>query len=122
MNEPNNEFRQKCSKAFAINGKLKQFTHRFAPKWFLKAISFKQNDPTVEKFFFDLVESTIKYREENNVIRKDFLQMLIELKNTGMKILFIYLTDNQFILQILKFIKNLIKYYSYIKDIVIIIK
>lgn len=28
-----------------------------------------------------MVENTVKYREENNVARKDFLQMLIDIKN-----------------------------------------
>ncbi|XP_056638463.1 probable cytochrome P450 6a13 [Diorhabda sublineata] len=83
MKEPNNEFRTQCSKAFSITGKFKRMLHHYSPKWFLKAISFKQTDENVEKFFFDLVKSTIEYREKNNVYRKDFLQMLIELKNTG---------------------------------------
>lgn len=30
-----------------------------------------------------VVEETVKYREENNVKRNDFLDLLIELKNHG---------------------------------------
>ncbi|CAG9856087.1 unnamed protein product [Phyllotreta striolata] len=83
MNEPDNEFRRMCTKAFNLNGKLKKLAHRYCPHWMLKALHFKLNDPEVEKFFFDLVSDTIKYREDNKATRKDFLQMLIELKNTG---------------------------------------
>lgn len=35
------------------------------------------------KFYFDVVEQTVKYREENQVVRKDFMQILIDLKNSS---------------------------------------
>lgn len=39
--------------------------------------------PTEAKdFFTELIMTTIKYREENNIKRKDFLQMMIDLKNS----------------------------------------
>lgn len=44
----------------------------------LKFVPKKLND-----FFFNCVKSTIDYREENNVQRNDFMQLLIELKNKG---------------------------------------
>ncbi|XP_055632929.1 probable cytochrome P450 6a14 isoform X2 [Toxorhynchites rutilus septentrionalis] len=36
----------------------------------------------VEKFFVELVRSTIDYREKNNIQRNDFLNLLIQLKNS----------------------------------------
>ncbi|XP_057655516.1 probable cytochrome P450 6a20 [Diorhabda carinulata] len=53
------------------------------PKKLLKAISFKFMHKDVEDFFFNLVGDTIKYREENNVYRKDFMHLLLQLKNRG---------------------------------------
>lgn len=37
--------------------------------------------PDVAQFFLNFVRKTVEYREKNNISRKDFLQMLIELKN-----------------------------------------
>lgn len=31
----------------------------------------------------DLVKNTVEYREEKNVCRKDFFQLLIQLRNSG---------------------------------------
>lgn len=35
----------------------------------------------IVKFFTNLVNSTVKYREENKINRPDFLQLLIDMKN-----------------------------------------
>lgn len=37
----------------------------------------------IASYFMKLIPETVKYREENNVTRPDFLQLLIELKNKG---------------------------------------
>lgn len=34
-------------------------------------------------FFYNTVDETIKYREENNIVRNDFMQLLIQLKKDG---------------------------------------
>lgn len=39
--------------------------------------------PQVSKFFMKILTQTVNYRERNNVNRKDFLQLLIQLKNNG---------------------------------------
>jgi len=39
--------------------------------------------PKLNDFFFNCVKSTIQYREENNVKRNDFMQLLMELKDKG---------------------------------------
>jgi len=44
----------------------------------LKAI-----DGEVEDFIFSMVKQTVAYREEKNVSRNDFMQLLIQLKNQG---------------------------------------
>lgn len=39
--------------------------------------------PDVEKFFSKVVKDNVQYREENNIYRKDFMHLLIQLKNQG---------------------------------------
>lgn len=53
---------------------------------FPKAARFLQmtiTKPDVSKFFLKLVSDAVKYREKNNVVRKDFLQLLIDIKNSS---------------------------------------
>jgi len=38
-------------------------------------------DPKVSKYFRNMVEDTVNYRESNNVTRNDFMQLLIHIKN-----------------------------------------
>lgn len=37
----------------------------------------------VSDFFMNVVKDTVEYREKNNIDRKDFMQLLIQLKNKG---------------------------------------
>lgn len=37
----------------------------------------------MQDFFVKIVNDTVKYREENNVVRNDFMQLLIDLKKEG---------------------------------------
>lgn len=39
--------------------------------------------PQVSSFFMKMLTETVNYREQNNVNRNDFLQLLIQLKNNG---------------------------------------
>lgn len=41
-----------------------------------------------------VVKDTVKYRQENNVYRKDFMQLLLELSTTG-KVTSTKLTDDE---------------------------
>ena len=38
-------------------------------------------DPKVSKYFRNMVEDTVNYRERNNITRNDFMQLLIQIKN-----------------------------------------
>lgn len=40
-------------------------------------------DNDVQAFMQNIVKETIDHREKNNVKRKDLMQLLIQLKNTG---------------------------------------
>nr|AGJ51944.1 cytochrome P450 CYP6BQ21 [Dastarcus helophoroides] len=62
---------------------LKLFATLVFPHNILKFFHFKATRSDVESFFMDLVKRTVQYRESNNVYRKDFLQLLMQLKNKG---------------------------------------
>uniref|UniRef100_A0AAT9UTR7 Cytochrome P450 6PW2 n=1 Tax=Maconellicoccus hirsutus TaxID=177089 RepID=A0AAT9UTR7_MACHI len=47
----------------------------------LKKIKFSILDKEVKSFFYDLVENTIEHRKTNSVIRNDFLQLLINMRD-----------------------------------------
>ncbi|XP_055680723.1 probable cytochrome P450 6d5 [Lutzomyia longipalpis] len=48
-----------------------------------KFFNIKSVDNDYEAFIFKMVKDTMNYREKNNVHRKDFMQLLLQLKNTG---------------------------------------
>lgn len=47
---------------------------------FFKMKSVEQD---IEDFMLSMVKGTLDYRETNNVVRKDFFQLMIQLRNTG---------------------------------------
>lgn len=48
-----------------------------------KVLRLKSVDDDVEKFMMNVVKDTLTYREKNNVSRKDLMQLMIQLRNTG---------------------------------------
>lgn len=77
--------------------RIKLLVTYFFPK-VSKILKLKHVNKNIESFFVNLVENTIKYREENNVTRNDFMQLLIDLKNDSNK-----LTLNEMIAQVFLF-------------------
>lgn len=51
------------------------------PKWMVKHLKLYLFDQRVGDYFINIVKDTVKYREENNITRNDFLDLLIALKN-----------------------------------------
>lgn len=49
----------------------------------MKVIGLKSQSRPVREFFINMVAKTIKEREENNIVRKDLMQYLIQLRNSG---------------------------------------
>ncbi|XP_022908695.2 probable cytochrome P450 6a13 [Onthophagus taurus] len=82
--EDKNDFRDFGKKAMKPNlmGILKLIFCMTFQKLSL-ALRLRILDKEVSNFFMNAVASTITYREENNIQRNDFLQLLIELKNTN---------------------------------------
>lgn len=48
-----------------------------------KFLRLRFADKEVNDFFVETVRQNLEYRETNNITRKDFFQMLIQLRNTG---------------------------------------
>lgn len=69
---------------FGVNGisMLKSLILFSFPK-FSKFLNLRMFPKKIENFFFENVGGSIKYREENEVVRNDFLNMLLQLKNKG---------------------------------------
>nr|CAD7423189.1 unnamed protein product [Timema monikensis] len=81
INNPESEFR-KLGRGIlnpSFFGLLRLFIRNFFPS-FGKLFIFIR-DTKLENFFLKVVKDTVKHREENNIERKDFLQLLIEMKH-----------------------------------------
>lgn len=61
---------------------LRAFSTLIYPK-LQKMLKLKSVDDDVESFMLNVVRDTLTYRERNNVIRKDLMQLMIQLRNTG---------------------------------------
>lgn len=47
------------------------------------ALGLRFNDVDVCEFFSETIRSTIEYREKNNIVKNDFMNLMIQLKNKG---------------------------------------
>lgn len=85
MKDPDTDFR-KYGKLFFeqsfFNG-FKQFIFITLPSSLLNFLRIKAIRSDVSNFFFNVVNEVVNYRETNNVQRKDFMQLLLQLKNSG---------------------------------------
>jgi cytochrome P450 family 6 len=48
-----------------------------------KKINLKIVNPILSTFFMKVIKDTVEYREKNNIHRKDFMHLLLQLKNRG---------------------------------------
>lgn len=81
---PNNDFRVCGRKIFesSIWNAIRLSLNFIAPKM-MSLLRIKSVDRSVEKFIISVVKENLEYRESNNISRKDFFQLLIQLRNTG---------------------------------------
>lgn len=82
--DPNTPFRKYGKKYFSLDIKngFRIMVQTVCPT-LLKIFRIKAMDQDVEDFFIDSVKQTLSYRETNNIIRPDFFQLLVQLRNTG---------------------------------------
>lgn len=84
ISDPKNEFRVYGRQIFepSLWNAFRWFFFFYAPE-FMPLIRMKIVNASVEKFIKSVVKENLEYREKNNVTRKDFFQLLIQLRNTG---------------------------------------
>lgn len=84
LKEPDNIFREMGKKTFEAprNSRAKQFL-LLAFKPLGRLLSMKTVRDDVSDFFLNIVYDTVKHRETNKVERNDFMDLLINLKNSS---------------------------------------
>ncbi|XP_001649311.2 probable cytochrome P450 6d5 [Aedes aegypti] len=84
INNPNEPFRQIGRKFFESNfrNNMRLMITFILPK-LNKYFKIKSVDAEVEQFILGMAKETLEYREKNGVVRKDMMQLLIQLRNTG---------------------------------------
>lgn len=84
ISDPNNAFRVCGRKIFepCLTNGLRTFLFFSAPK-IMSMIRMRVAEASVEKFIRSVTKENLEYREKHNVTRKDFFQLLVQLRNTG---------------------------------------
>lgn len=84
IEHPECEFRKYGQKIFqpSIRSMLRATTNIFIPK-LSKLLGLRFVDKDIGDFMIETVRQNLEYREKNNISRKDFFQLLMQLRNTG---------------------------------------
>ncbi|KAG5682993.1 hypothetical protein PVAND_012305 [Polypedilum vanderplanki] len=84
INDRENYFRKIGTSIFtgSIKRAFLNFMTILLPNVMIK-LKMKFATKELEDFFLSLVTETIEYREKNNIVRNDFMQLMIQLKNQG---------------------------------------
>lgn len=83
IRDPENEFRQNGRKIFQKPNneqKIRSWLASVVP-WLFKMLHIYVQRSPCEDFFKNLVRDTVEYREKNGVVRNDFIDQLIKIKN-----------------------------------------
>jgi cytochrome P450 family 6 len=84
LKNPDSEFRQWGRKVFesSVISTIFITLNALFPS-LVNVLKLRPLDPKVSKYFRKMVQDTVNYRENNNIKRNDFLQLLIQIKNEG---------------------------------------
>lgn len=84
IKDPNSKFRRYGKKALEF-GFVKKMKYMVALAYpgILKLMGTGLVHKDTREFLLSTVRQTVDYREKNNIIRKDFMQLLIQLKNNA---------------------------------------
>lgn len=85
LKHPESMFRQYGRRIFEMSWfeEMRNLIFFIFPTRILKILKLKQMPKDLENFFINVVRSTIVYRESMQIHRKDFIQLLLEIKNNG---------------------------------------
>ncbi|XP_023288948.1 uncharacterized protein LOC105696179 [Orussus abietinus] len=104
MSEEDSEFRIMGKKIFMVDlGTILRNRMRDSLPWLYSTIGPFIFNKKVATFFINSVTETMKYRKENNIVRKDFIDLLMELKEHPEKVGDIKLTDTLLTAQVFVF-------------------
>lgn len=82
--EPNNEFREKGSRFFEPSFITPfRFNMSFITPFLTKLLGIRIVDKDVSDFMVEAVRQNLEYREKNNIVRRDFFQLLMQVRNSG---------------------------------------
>lgn len=84
--QPDNDFRQYTRRFFEDMVHWKntiRFNISFVSPYLTKLLKFRFVDAEVADFMTEIVRQNLEFREKNNVSRKDFFQLLIQLRHSG---------------------------------------
>ena len=81
LSDKESEFRRMGRMVFAVNFyQILRFRIRQAMPWFYNLLGYVLPPAEITTFFTKVIVDTMKYRNENNIVRPDFVNMLLELK------------------------------------------
>jgi cytochrome P450 family 6 len=82
LKNPDAEFREWGRKSFepSIRNTIITVVALTVPR-LLSVLKLTTLDPRISKYFRNMVEETVNYRERNNITRNDFMHLLIQIKN-----------------------------------------
>ncbi|XP_049825477.1 cytochrome P450 6a8-like [Aethina tumida] len=85
MKNPHSEFVKYGRRVFELNTTeaIKNIAQLAFPHKLLLWLNFKVFNKEATSFFMDVVKKNVNYREKNNIYRKDFMHLLLQLKNRG---------------------------------------
>lgn len=81
---PNNGFRKYGRKFFETSVKNGlRFAAMFVFPQIMKWFKIRIVDRDIQDFMIDTIKDNMELREKNDIVRKDFFQLLVQLRNTG---------------------------------------
>ncbi|XP_044255035.1 probable cytochrome P450 6a23 [Tribolium madens] len=85
LKNPDDLFRKYGKRIFEVEviERIKFLMMLLFPEKLLRKFKLRVTKQEVEDFFMKVIRDTVDYREKNNIYRKDFLHLLIQLKNRG---------------------------------------
>ncbi|XP_063698178.1 uncharacterized protein LOC134829111 [Culicoides brevitarsis] len=81
LRDPDAEFRKQGKRVFAPTNPLKLLFAQNFPSFSRNVLHLSLRPKDLTKFFLKAVEDTVRYREENNIQRNDFMDLLIKIRN-----------------------------------------